>query len=105
MARLYKEKALHHVVVEIPGVKDEVHDEAESGARKAKARLARHRYQGQAKVTVTQGDVDSFINLEDPNALSIEFGHFVKGKFGNKDGTPKHVKGLYIITGGAGLLD
>lgn len=95
--------AMNHVVSHIEGVKASVRAEAEEVHAKAEARLARHRNTGAADVSVSQGDVDSFVNLDDPAALSIEFGHFVKGKY--EDDTPKYVHGLYIITGAAGLTN
>jgi hypothetical protein len=57
-----------------------------------------HRYykdNNAAEITMSRGDVDSFVNLEDPAAIPIEFGwRTSKGKF---------VPGLHIITGAAGL--
>jgi hypothetical protein len=48
-------------------------------------------------VTVSQGTVDSFINLEDDGggAIGIEFGYRAENG--------KIVHGLHIITGAAGL--
>lgn len=100
--QLYSEKALNLVVSHIGGVKAEVAEQAAKTAGLAEARLAGHHKSGRAEVTVTHGEVDSFVNLDDPAALSIEFGHMVKGKFENPD-KPKYVPGLYIITGAAGL--
>ncbi|WP_231951406.1 DUF5403 family protein [Nocardia terpenica] len=95
------QKAMNQVVSHVDGVKDAIGDEAKEIGSRAEARLAGHRRSGRAQVTVTNGDVDSFVNLEDPAALSIEFGHMVKGKYETEE--PKYVPGLYIITGAAGL--
>lgn len=94
--------AMNRVISHEEGVKAAVHQRAATIAGKAEAKLLRHRDTGAAKVTVTKGDVDSFVNLEDKAALSIEFGHWVRGKYETHE--PKYVPGLYILTGAAGLL-
>lgn len=103
----YGPKAMNTIISNIDGVVAAVADEAKSEGRKAEARLSGHHHQGHAQVTVTHGDVDSFVNLDDTRgesaAMSIEFGHWVKGKFENPD-KPQFVPGLYIITG-TGALD
>ncbi len=99
--RLIGPKAMNLIISHLDGVVDAVAEEAKEIGVRAKARLTAHKYSGAAQVTVTHGDVDSFVNLDDPAALSIEFGHMVKGKF--EDDEPKFVPGLYIITGAAGL--
>lgn len=99
--RLISKTAMNHVISHLEGVKAAVYAEAVAISGRAEGRLAGHRFSGRAKVTVTQGDVDSFVNLEDPAAMSIEFGHWVKGKY--ETAQPKFVAGLYIITGAAGL--
>lgn len=101
MARLISRTAMNHVVSHLPGVKAAVYFEARDIGARAEARLAMHKTTGNASISVTRGDVDSFVNLEDPAALSIEFGHWVGGKY--RRSTPKYVPGLYIITGAAGL--
>ncbi|ERB55488.1 hypothetical protein N806_31195 [Rhodococcus sp. P27] len=101
MVRLIGQKAMNRVVSHIDGVKAAVADQALEIGVKAEMRLNMHRYSGNASISVTQGDVDSFVNLDDPAAMSIEFGHMVKGKY--ESDTPKYVAGLYIITGAAGL--
>lgn len=101
--RLISDRAMNTVISHEDGVKAAVQAEAEDIAREAKGNLARHRDTGNASISVTDGDVDAFVNLDDPAALSIEFGHFVKGKY-ERD-TPKYVPGLYILTGAAGLLN
>lgn len=95
MVQLISDAAMRSLIAHMPGVTDAVHDAAQENAAGAKARLAAHRDTGAAEVTVTRGAVDSFVNLDDPAALSIQFGHFVKGKFETED--PKYVPGLYIL--------
>jgi hypothetical protein len=85
-------KNLEEIVASMPGVRDEVHHVAEVGAAEAEARLAAHHHTGNAKVTLTHGDKDSFVNLEDPAALSIEFG-------GYNVWARRRLPGMYIITG------
>lgn len=79
--------------------------------RKAQMRLLAHRDTGSAKVGISHGSLDWYVYLEDadpgdgdpPNytgkrsALSIEFGHRVKG-------SSRRVGGLYIITGAVGAV-
>lgn len=92
----YGEKMMNQIISHLDGVSDEVHDVAKQRAAQSRALLAGHRDTGNAEITVTRGDVDSFVNLVDPAALSIEFGHWVKGKY-ERD-TPKFVPGIYVLT-------
>ena len=101
--RLIGQKAMNHKISHLEGVKAAVLAEAEIGGARARANLAGHRHSGRASISVTQGDVDAFLNLDDPAAMSIEFGHWVKGKF--EDNQPQFVPGLYIISEAAGLLN
>lgn len=101
MPQLISKKAMSRHIAHMDGVHDAVGDAARQVARSAQGRLAIHRKTGQAKVTLTEGDVDWFVNLDDPNAMSIEFGHFLRDDFNIE---VEHVEGLYIITGAAGLL-
>lgn len=78
-----------------------VHNHAESIYKKAQARRAAHYHEGQAEVLLLQGDVDSYVVLDDPQAMSIELGHDVENQYGP---TGKHLEGLHIITGAAGLV-
>ena len=92
--------AINTTVSHLPGVRDAVHDKAVQIAGKAEQRLSLHRKPDDdtsSEVTVTQGTVDSFINLEDDGggAIGIEFGYRAENG--------KIVHGLHIITGAAGL--
>lgn len=66
------------IVAHLHGVTGAVHDTAQEGADRAEAVLAAHRYQGHSRITVTRGDVDSFVNLDDTRgehaAAAIEYG-------------------------------
>ncbi len=99
--RLIGQKAMNLILKDMAGVKDAVHDEAQRISVRAKARLAPHRDTGRARVLVVRGEVDSYVVLDDEAAMSIEFGHFVKDENGN---TGKYVRGLYILSGAAGLI-
>ena len=112
MARIYySRKGLNAIIAHMPGVRDEVHDEAKDIGRKAEGNLAAarastgwHKIHGPdhlTRVTVTQGEVDSFANLEAPSPESIEFGHAPSGVFEGTDTRAPH--GLYILTGAAGF--
>lgn len=96
------EKAINRIVSHLDGVHGAVGKEAAKIKGKAERRLASHRQTGAASVTQTQGDVDWFVNLEDPAAMSIEFGHWVEGKYKDRE-HPQYVPGLYILSGAAGL--
>lgn len=69
---------LDSVIAHLPGVIKEVHNTAKRGAARAEAILAAHHHEGHAKITVTRGTVDSFINLDDTRgdhaAAAIEYG-------------------------------
>lgn len=65
---------------------------------RARANLAKHRRSGEHKVTQTKGQVDHYVNLIGPAALSLEEGHFVKGFYhGPGRGEWKFVQGLHIL--------
>lgn len=98
---LIPDQAMNHVVSHLPGVIASVRSQAQRIGAKAEAKLAAHRQEGHASISITYGDVDSFVNLDDEAALSIEFGHwqYVYGK-----PTGHYTPGLYIITGAAGLI-
>lgn len=101
MATLIGDQAMNRVVSHLPDCKDACAHKADEIKGIAEGRLAAHRKTGSHQVSVSHGDVDSFVNLDGPAVLSVEFGHWVKGKY--ERSTPKKVPGLYIITGAAGL--
>lgn len=98
--KLIGQKSMNLVVSHLDGVHDALGDTAKQVRRSGQSRLEQHRYEGDAKVTITEGDVDWFVNLDDPAALSIEFGHMSKKKNGANG---HYVPGLYIITKAAGM--
>lgn len=78
-------------VAHLDGVIAAVYAKAQEGAGRARAILAAHRHTGASSIEVSQGDVDSYVSLVDPNAISIEFGRV--GTMGR--GTSR---GVYAIT-------
>lgn len=74
MATVYKHA--DSIVAHLDGVVDAVHEAATSMARRGQRILAAHTNTGAAKVTVTRGRTDSFVNLEDPGGAAhvIEYG-------------------------------
>lgn len=73
-----KMDAMNIAISRIEGVHDAVVDHANKSAVKARAGLARVRDSGDSKITVTEGEVDAFVNLDDTAgdmaAWVIEFG-------------------------------
>lgn len=100
--RLYSDRVVNQIVSHLPEVHRELGEHAASIQARARGRLALHYYEGDSKIEVTEGAVDWFVSLVDHAAMSIEFGHWVGGKYRDPD-KPKFVQGLYIITGAAGL--
>lgn len=103
MARvtLISQKRMNQTISHLPGVIGAVRAEAVQIGARAEARLKAHFYEGEAEISVTHGAIDSFVNLDDPAALSIEFGHtlYVHGQK-----TGRQIPGLYIISGASGLI-
>jgi len=89
-------KSINRIVSHLPGVVTSVHRHAEQIGRKATFYRMQHYAEGEAKIRVGRGRVDSSVWLEDPAALSIEFGHI-------NARTGKYVPGLYIVSRAAGL--
>lgn len=101
MAQLIGLKAMNQVVSHLDEVRNDVKDHAKAVGEVATGRLAGHEKTGEHKITVTHGEVDSFVNLEGVHPESVEFGHWVEGKY--KSDPPKFAQGLYILTLAAGL--
>lgn len=76
--RLIPDQEMNHVVSHLPGVVRAVNAKAQEGAGRARGVLAEHRAEGHSRITVTRGDVDSFVNLDDTRgdraAAAIEYG-------------------------------
>lgn len=108
MAKIISEAAMRRVLARQPGIHRALGDTARRVQGNAERRLALHRQTGNAKVTLTEGKLDWFVNLEDIAVLSIEYGHWAKTRNGElirgKDGKPIYVQGLYILSTAAGLV-
>lgn len=91
---VFIEPDCNDTVAHLAGVVAAVHAKALEGEGKAKGILAARRDTGASYIDVTQGDTDSFLNLNDPggNAMAIEFGR--SGARGR--GTSQ---GVFAITG------
>lgn len=97
-------KKLNRLLAHRPEVADALQHHANAIGRHAEANLAarpEHEANG-AKIEVSHGDVDWYISLVDPNALSIEFGRAdyidpdTHERWGGMEGT-------YILTDAANL--
>jgi hypothetical protein len=77
----------------MPGVKAALKEKAAEGAQKAAAVLAAHRYEGHSRITVTKGDLDYYVNLDDTRgdhaAAAIEF-----GRSGGRGGATQGINAL-----------
>lgn len=115
MVQLIGQRAMNSVISHIEGVRHAVHKEAEVVEERAKGYLEAARASTQwhnigdpestghrVEITLTQGETDSFVNLEGPNPDAIEFGHEPSGYFQGR-GRPPH--GLYILTHASGATD
>jgi hypothetical protein len=76
----YSDEEMNFLISHKPGVRMVVRRTAFAGASRAEAVLAAHRYEGHSRITVTHGDVDSFVNLDDTRgqraAAAIEYGTY-----------------------------
>lgn len=93
------EKGLDRRVAGMRGVQAELTEEAKQVEARAKAIRAQHYLTGRLKVERTRGVVDRFVSLEDPNVLSIEYGHW-SGTRGSANRT--WVEGLHILAKASG---
>lgn len=93
-AKRIEPDGLYEIVVRKPGVKAATKAAADETGARASSILAGHRHDGHARIEVTQGTVvDAFVNLVDPAAMSIEFGHMHAG-WERDDGDPIYVQGV-----------
>jgi hypothetical protein len=99
--RLKGKKFINTVVSHQEGTKAAVYDEAVEIGGRAEMRLnmAKNRT-GASQIKVERGDVDSYVVLDDPAAMQIEFGHWLV-YYGHE--TPVYIPGLYVLHGAAGL--
>lgn len=99
--KLIRDKPMNKVVSRLPGVRLAVWEVTQEIGGRATTIRMQHFAEGQAKIEITQGRVDGHVALVDPNAASIEYGHWLK----LKDGTVvRFIPGLYIITRAAGII-
>lgn len=84
MARVFVYPQCNDIVAHEGGVIRAVNHVANEKAAIARGVLMAHRAEGHAQITVTRGDTDSFVNLEDkpsqsnsgmPAAAAIEYGN------------------------------
>jgi hypothetical protein len=102
VATLRSDRTINKIVSQQPEVKEAVSEAALKIAVKAERKLQLHRDTGAARIEVEFGRTDAYVFLVDEAAVSIEFGHWVKGKFETSE--PKYVPGLYVISEAAGLI-
>jgi hypothetical protein len=111
MVKLISQKAMNTVVSHLDEVRDGCHQEAKGIEHAASALLEEarastrwHKIIGPGHLTnvdSSQGEVDSFANLNAPNPMAIEFGHEPSGVYA---GTPtKAPEGLYILHKASGF--
>ena len=72
--RVGRFRNLEECIAHVDTVQIEVDHKADLIARRARASLEYHRDTGNARIEVAKGDIDAYVVLVDPAALSIEFG-------------------------------
>ena len=83
----------------LPGVKAAVRARAETYGAKAAADFAKHNRPGGHEIRVKHGRVDSYVFLEGPHAVALEFGHVKSGWAAHKGIGPNGwVKGINVIS-------
>lgn len=98
MARVFR--SANKTVAYHAEVQKELDHEIAAALRRAEAKLARHRKTGAHSVGVETGDLDRYLYLEGPAAMSVELGHDVVTEDGEVVGD---AEGLYIISDAIGL--
>ena len=77
MAEIYA-FATDEYFAKLPGVRAKLAETAHKGAARAEAILVAHRHSGDSRITVTHGELDYFVNLDDTRgqraAAAIEYG-------------------------------
>ncbi len=108
-------KAMNTVVSHHPVTEAAIHKEAEQVHARAEANLAAARASGVEKISgpehvttisVSHGEVDSFVNMDGTDPMAIEFGHFPSGFFNPEryGRITKSPSGHFILSRAAGLL-
>ncbi len=84
----------NEIAAKLPGVGRSVKRAAQAIENRASMLLRQHRDTGAARITLTHGDVDWFVSLDDqrgyPAAAAIEYGHM------REDG--RFVEGIHVLT-------
>ena len=93
--RIVNGQKLERHVALIDGVQLEVDRKAHAIAHRAEAILATHHYSGDAHIEEAKGDIDAYVILVDPAALSIEFGR--AGHIDHKGHLVGGMEGLHIL--------
>ena len=99
MASVVRRNQMNRIIANLPGVKTSVYNRAVVIANKARADLRSHYYEGESRIEVERHKTDVIVNLVDPWASSIEFGHWSVSET-----NVKWVRGLYIISRAAGIV-
>jgi hypothetical protein len=81
VAEIYhSDEEMNFLISHLPGVRRTIVSTARAGAARAEAVHAAHRYEGHSRITVTFGEVDAFVNLDDTRgqraAAAIEYGTY-----------------------------
>lgn len=93
--RVGRWRNLEECIAHVATVQHEVDSKADLIARRARASLAYHRDTGNAQIEVAKGDIDAYVVLVDPAALSIEYGREDRL---DKDGNLiRGMEGLHIL--------
>jgi len=83
MARVEIYESCNDTVAHLGGVRRAVGHAAHKGAAIAKGVLLAHRHSGDSQITVTRGELDYWVNLDDTRgqraAAAIEFGNYKGG--------------------------
>ena len=106
MATVYRSASV--TAARIAGESQVMDDVANAVADNARALAASHNVSGEFEASIgverrpgKRGVTDRIVYADDPNALSIEFGHLTRP---GKDGTSQHwVEGLHILARAAGV--
>lgn len=92
---------IESVIARNAGVQKAVLEEGKAIQGRAKADLAAHRAEGDARIEINHSRPDVWVSLVDEAALSIEYG---RSEYTRDDGvTVGGMEGLYIITKAGGL--
>lgn len=104
MAEVMSQKQFNYLLKDMPVVQQALKAQAHEIGAKAEALLVAHKHDGNAEITITHGDVDWYVNLQDKPGkgdsnvapFAIEYGHW-------NALTGRWTEGIYVITRAAGL--